>query len=225
MQLANRYYKCSKISEAKFRYLLRLFTLDLTASDAARLTGLSVRAVSAVYRCLRRRLQTWCPVPAELDGAVELDESYFGPRRVRGTRGRGAGGKTIVFGLFKRGGQVYTEIVPDCSKKTLQAIIRGKIDVAAMVNTDGWRGYDGLVDVGFDRHFRVRHGQDEFVQGASHINGIESFWSFAKARLQQVKGVPKHTFLLHLKESEFRFNHRYEDLYKLLLKLLRQQPL
>jgi len=225
MQLANRYYKCSKLSEVKFRYLLRLFALDLTASDAARLTGLSVRALSAVYRHLRRRLQTWCPVPAELDGAVELDESSFGPRRVRGKRGRGAGGKTSVFGLFKRGGQVYTEIVPDCSKKTLQAIIRGKIDAAAMVNTDGWRGYDGLVDVGFDRHFRVRHGQDEFVQGASHSNGIESFWRFAKARLQQFKGVPKHPFLLHLKESEFRFNHRYEDLYKLLLKLLRQQPL
>ena len=225
MQLANRYYKCSRISEAKFRYLLRLFALDLTASDTARLTGLSVRSVNALYLRLRRRLHTWCPVPAELDGAVELDESYFGPRRVRGKRGRGAGGKTIVFGLFKRGGQVYTEIVPDCSKKTLQAIIRGKIDAAAMVNTDGWRGYDGLVDVGFDRYFRVRHGQDEFVQGAPHINGIESFWSFAKARLQQFKGVPKHTFLLHLKESEFRFNHRYEDLYKLLLKLLRQQPL
>ena len=63
MQLANRYYKCSKLSEVKFRYLLRLFALDLTASDAARLTGLSVRAVSAVYRHLRRRLQTWCPVP------------------------------------------------------------------------------------------------------------------------------------------------------------------
>ena len=225
MQFTNRYYKCSKISEVKFRYLLRLFAVDLTASDTARLTGLSVRAVNEIYLLLRHRLRAWSPVPAELDGAVELDESYFGPRRVRGKRGRGASGKTIVFGLFKRGGQVYTEIVPDCSKKTLQAIIRGKIDVAAMVNTDGWRGYDGLVDVGFDRHFRVRHGQDEFVGGASHINGIESFWRFAKARLQQFKGVPKHTFLLHLKESEFRFNHRDEDLYKLLLKLLRQQPL
>ena len=57
------------------------------------------------------------------------------------------------------------------------------------------------------------------------IIGIESLWSFAKARLHQFKGVPKHTFLLHLKESEFRFNHRYENLYKLLLNLLRQQPL
>jgi len=225
MQPTNRYYKCSKISEVKFRYLLRLFALDLTASDAARLTGLSIRSVNEVYLRLRHRLRAWSPVPAELAGAVELDESYFGPRRVRGKRGRGAGGKTIVFGLFKRGGQVYTEIVPDCSKKTLQAIIRGKIDSSAMGNTDGWRGYDGLVDVGLDRHYRVRHGQDEFVQGASHINGIESFWSFAKAHLQQFKGVANHTFLLHLKEAEFRFNHRHDNLYKLLLKLLRQQPL
>ena len=205
--------------------MLRLFTLDLTASDTARLTGLGVRAVNEIYLLLRHRLRAWSPVSAELDGAVELDERYFGPRQVRGKGGRGASGKTIVFGLFKRGGQVYTEIVPDCSKKTLQAIIRRKIDVAAMVNTDGWRGYNGLVDVGFDPHFRVRHDPDEFVGGASHINGIESFWSFAKARFQQSKGVPRHTFLLYLEESEFRFNHRYEYPSKLLLKLLRQQPL
>ena len=63
------------------------------------------------------------------------------------------------------------------------------------------------------------------MQGASHINGIASFWSFAKARLHQFKGVPKYTFLLHLKKPEFCFNHRYEDRYVLLLKLLRQQPL
>jgi len=225
MPPVNRYYKCSKLSEVKFRYLLRLFALDLTASDAARLTGLSVRAVNNVYLRLRRRLYQLCPVPVELGRALELDESYFGPRRVRGKRGRGAGRKTIVFGLFKRGGQVYTEIVPDCSKKTLQGIIRGKIDPVAMVNTDGWRGYDGLVDVGFDRHYLVLHSHDEFVQGAAHINGIESFWSFAKSRLHQFAGVPKHTFLLHLKECEFRFNQRYQDLYKVLLKELRQQPL
>jgi len=205
--------------------LLRLFALDLTASDTARLTGLSVRAVNEIYLRLRQRLRQLCPVPADLDGALELDESYFGPRRVRGKRGRGAGGKTIVFGLFKRGGQVYTEIVPDCSKKTLQDLIRGKIDPVAMVNTDGWRGYDGLVDVGFDRHYRVQHSHNEFVQGAAHINGIESFWGFAKSRLHQFAGVPKHTFLLHLKECEFRFNHRYQNLYKVLLKEFRQNPL
>lgn len=87
-----------------------------------------------------------------------------------------------------------------------------------MVNTNGCRCYDGLVD--FDRHYRVLHSQDEFVQGAAHING-----SFAKSRLHQFAGVPKHIFLLHLKECEKRFNHHYQHLYKFLLKEFRQYPL
>ena len=79
MQPVNCYYKCSKISEAKFRYLLPLFALDFTASDAAQLTGLSVRAVNEVYLRLRHRLVAWSSVPAEIGGAVELTESSFGP--------------------------------------------------------------------------------------------------------------------------------------------------
>ena len=82
-----------------------------------------------------------------------------------------------------------------------------------------------MVDIGFDKHFRVNHGADEFVNGSNHVNGIESFWSYAKRRLLQFNGVPKNTFLLHLKETEFRFNHRKADLYKVLLNLLRNDPL
>jgi transposase-like protein len=156
---------------------------------------------------------------------VEVDESYFGPRRVRGKRGRGAGGKTIVFGIFKRNGQVYTEIVPDAKKRSLQAIIRGRVDAGSVVHSDGWRGYDGLVDVGYEKHYRVHHGKSEFARGRSHINGIEAFWSFAKVRLHRLKGIHKSTFYLHLKECEWRFNHRKENLYNLLLKLCRKHPL
>ncbi len=47
----------------------------------------------------------------ELSGEVEADESYFGGMR-KGKRGRGAGGKVAVFGLLKRGGKVYTTIIP-----------------------------------------------------------------------------------------------------------------
>ena len=125
----------------------------------------------------------------------------------------------------KRQGKVYTEIVPDCSKVTLQAIIRGHIAPDAVIHSDGWRGYDGLVDIGFDKHFRVHHGENEFANGERHINGIESFWSFAKRRLAKFNGVPAHTFYLHLKETEFRFNHRHDNLYHQILKLLRFNPL
>jgi len=226
VQRLNRYYRRSRIAEAKFRLLIRHFALDLHAADAAQLTGISHRSVITIFGKIRQRIAEECERQSPFkNGEVEVDESYFGPHRVRGKRGRGASGKTIVFGLLKREGRVYTEIVPDCKKATLQAIIRGRVSADAVIHSDGWRGYDGLVDVGYAKHFRVHHGANEFANGESHINGIESFWSYAKRRLQKFNGVPATTFNLHLKECEWRFNHRHDNLYLELLRLLRQYPL
>ena len=166
-----------------------------------------------------------CESESPFSGEIEVDESYFGAWRVRGKRGRGAGGKIPVFGVLKRHGKVYTQIVPDCSRKTLQAIIRGKVSLDSAIRSGGFHSYDGLVDLGYRRHYRVNHGRDEFVTGKSHINGIENFWGIAKMRLSKFRGMSKSTFYLHLKETEFRFNHRNEDVYKLLLQMLRSNPL
>ena len=225
MVTKNRYYRRSRIAEKKFRQLIRCYVMDFTATDTAEMIGVSVRSVNSIYLKLRARLAESCELASPLQGAVEVDESYFGARRVRGKRGRGAYGKTIVFGVLKREGKVYTEIVPDCSKPTLQAIIRGHVEISTVIHSDGWRGYDGLVDIGFDKHFRVNHGNNEFASGERHINGIESFWSYAKRRLAKFNGVAKHMFYLHLKETEFRFNHRRDNLYLEVLKLLRNNPL
>ena len=170
-----------------------------------------------VFGCISRTIAHFCEAESPVKWVVEVDESYFGARRVRGLRGRGARGKTIVFGLFKRNGRVYTEVVPDYSKATLQGIIRGRVELESIIHSDGWRGYDGLVDLGYQKHFRVQHGNNEFANKHSHINGIESFWAFAKTRLVRFRGLAKHTFYFHLKECEFRFNHRNEDIYKLVL--------
>ena len=221
----NRYYQRSRIAERPFRQLLRYFALDLSASDTVRLTGISLRSVNDIYIKLRHRLAEECEHHNALSGQIEVDESYFGPRRVRGKRGRGAGGKTNVFGLFKRNGWVATEIVPDASKATLQRVIRGKVTLDSVIHSDGWRGYHGLVDVGYAKHLRVDHGSNEFANRQSHINGIESFWAYAKLRLAKMKGTQRHMFYLHLKETEFRFNHRRDNLYQFLLKLLREQPI
>ena len=221
----NRYFCCAKISEAKFRSLLRCFALDLTARQTATMAGISVRSVNQIFLRLREKIAQQCRLQSPFAGDLEADESYFGPRRVRGRRGRGAGGKTIVFGLLKRGDQVYTEIVPNASSATLQAIIRGKASLETVLHTDRWRGYDGLVDLGFDKHLRVHHGDQEFALGPNHINGIESFWSFAKHRLSKFCGLRKNTFHLHLKETEFRFHQRHNHLYKVLLSILRKDPL
>jgi len=225
MPLKNRYKKCSKISERKFRQILRYFAQDFTASDTAKLTSISVRTSTTIFLKLRKRIVQQCENQSPFVGVVEIDESYFGPRRIRGKRCRGASSKTIVFGIFKRGDKVYTEIVPDASKASLIQVIRGHVSIESIIHTDGWRGYSGLVDVGYSKHFRVHHGDNEFAHGSRHINGIESFWSYAKRRLIKFNGVSTETFYLHLKETEFRFNNRQNNLYKILLPMLRKLPL
>ena len=101
---------------------------------------------------------------------------------MRSKRGRGASHKTIVFGVLKRGEHVYTQIVPDARKHMLLKAIRGKVDIQSIIHSDGWLADDGLVDVGYAKHLRVNHGEDEFANDRSHINGIESFWAYQNTR-------------------------------------------
>ena len=131
-------------------------------------------------KAIQLRLVEYCDTQPPFSGEVEVDESFFGARRIKGKRGRGAYGKTIVFGIFQRNGHVYTEIVPNCSKATLQEVIRGRVELKSIIYSDGWRGYNGLVDVGYGKHLRIDHGQDEFAKGRTHINGIEGFWGMQK---------------------------------------------
>ena len=217
--------KWAKISDYQLKKIIHHFVVDISADQASKLLGFNRNTINRYYMIFRIAIAMH-----QLDefqkfvGSVELDESYFGARRVRGFHGklkRGRGTfKQPVFGIFERGGRVYTEIVPDCSKKTLQAVIMGKVDIHSIMFTDGWRGYDGLVDVGFDKHFRVNHSANEFAKNKTvHINGIESFWSFTKRRLVKFNGV-KEYFWLHLKECEWRWKRNEKELQKDLIKIL-----
>jgi transposase-like protein len=83
-------------------------------------------------------------------------------------------------------------------KASIQAIIRGKVDLASTIHTDGFRSYDGIVHMGYKKPYRIRHDRDELVRGTAHINGIEGFWGLAKTRLVKFKGMSPATFYLHL---------------------------
>ena len=214
--------KRARISMKKFREILKYFSLDIEATKIAQLTGLNRNTVNKYLLLVREIIAEECEIESPFSGDIEVDESFFGARRVKGKRGRGASGKTIVFGLLKRNGKVYTRIVPNCSRATLQVVIRGKVEFQSTIHSDGWKGYDGLVDLGYKKHYRVQHGNDEFANSKSHINGIENFWGIAKMRLAKFRELSKSTFYLHLKECEFRFNHRGENLYLLLLKITKK---
>ncbi|MBT7772261.1 IS1595 family transposase, partial [bacterium] len=126
-----------------------------------------------------------------------------------------------VFGLLKRDGKVFVTVVKNCSREALMPIIKGKILEGSTIHSDGWRAYDGLILNGYD-HFRVFHSKNEFARGKSHVNGIEGFWSFAKRRLAKFNGLASHKFNFHLKECEFRFNYRNENIYAKMLEILKK---
>jgi len=222
--MKNKYFVKSHIREPKFREILRYFSCDFDASQCAQLTKLTRKTINKLYHKFRVRIyQIEENQSDKIHGEIEVDESYFGARRVRGKRGRGALGKVPVIGLLKRNGKVFTQIIENCKRRELMPVIKGKVIEESTIYTDGWKSYDGLVLNGY-KHYRIHHHENEFARGKNHVNGIESFWSYTKRRLLKFNGIRKDKFLLHLKESQFRWNNR-KNIYKLLLENFREKPL
>ena len=176
---------------------------------AADLVQVNRNTATLYYHKLRDVITEHIADESPFGGEIEIDESYFGGHR-KGKRGRGAAGKTVVFGILKRGGRVYTAVPPDLKRATLIPIIRQRVEPDSLVITDGLNVYDTLDAEGFE-HERVRHETTLVQYGpngrAAHINGIENFWSQAKRHLRKYNGVPKDHFELFLKECEWRFNY------------------
>ena len=215
--------KHCKISRYRLLKIVECFCIDIDATKTSQLLKLNRKTINRYFNVFRNLIFEYqCSEKSKFIGVVEVDECFFGPSRLRGRPGprlRGRGTlKQPVFGIYERQGRVYTEIVSNCSAKTLQAIIRGKVSPESVVHTDGWRGYDGLVDVGYDKHCRINKSKHFALRGV-HINGIEAFWSFTKRRLSKFNGVKKN-FELHLKECEWRYNKTTNQLVKELRKLI-----
>jgi transposase-like protein len=218
--------RTGRLSYYQIKKLVTHFAADIDAQRTSFLTSINRNTVNSYFKRFRELI--FARQQQDLEtffGTVEMDESYFGPRRLRGInmpqkRGRGTW-KRPVFGIFEREGRVYTELIPDSKRQTLRKVIIGKIAVESIVITDGWRGYNGLVDVGYDKHLRINK-KKHFSDGKGvHINGIESFWSFVKRRLSKFNGV-KTYFDLHLKECEWRWKKDTPQLQKELYKMLKK---
>jgi len=207
-----------RISPSQWLSLLKLFELSVSARKAAKDVALSYKTTLTAYEILRRVLvEELARTDGFLKGELEADESYFGGRR-KGKRGRGAGHKTIVFGILERGGKVSVSIVTDVKAESLMSETVRKVRRGSIVYTDKWRGYDSLMFCGY-RHLNIDH-RYKFKQGKVYINSIEGFWAFAKERLIKHHGISKEKFLYYIKEMEWRYNNREKDLFEVLVDLM-----
>jgi len=217
--MSKRLIARSKLSNRQLHQLIDFFALEVPAVKAARVIGINRHSAERIYQVIRQHLAWACEHRSPLRGEVEADESYFGGHR-KGLRGRGAAGKVAVFGLLKRRGKVYTRPVPNVTRETLRAVIRQKVPKGSTIYSDQFSGYDGLITEGY-RHYRINHGEGCAPSRRRHSNGIENFWGYAKTKLKRYYGIPRTQCLLYLKEMEFRFNHRHEDLPLLIRRILK----
>ena len=205
------YERRSRLSPRLQSRLIEHFVAGSTARAASEVTGVNVKTATRFFMRLRYLIAGKQP-SYELSGEVEADESYFGGVR-KGRRGRGAAGKTAVFGLLKRGGKVYTAVIPNAKTETLLPIIQEKVTPDSIVYTDAFRGYNAL-DVSDFHHRRINHS-NLFADGRNHINGIENFWNQAKRHMRKFNGIKQDNFYWFLKECEWRFNGgNHEQLLK-----------
>ena len=190
----------------KWFYAMYLFTSSRHGVPAKELQ----RQLGVTYKCAWRMGHEIRKYMAEIDGDdglsghVEVDETMIGGKRP-GKRGRGAAGKTVVFGMLERKGDVMTRVVPDVKGRTLHPIIKDKIAKGSVISSDELATYKALGRKGY-AHGTVKHGVEEWVRGIHHVNGLEGFWSQIK---RSIRGTHIHVSKQHMSKYLGEFEYRY----------------
>ncbi len=105
--------KSSKLSDFKIKKLVWYFCVDVEASKVSLIVGLNRNTVNRFYHLFRTVIyyQQIEEFKRVITGETEMDEAYFGAKRLKGVpgkRGRGTH-KQPVFDIYERNGRVYTE--------------------------------------------------------------------------------------------------------------------
>jgi transposase-like protein len=194
----------------KWFYAMYLFTTSrhgVPAKELQRQLGVTYKTAWRMGHEIRKYMG-YVDGDPPLSGHVEIDEMYVGGKR-RGKRGRGAAGKSIVFGMVERGGDVITRVVPNARSKTLYPHIIGGVETGSIISTDEWVAYKSLPKIGY-RHGVVDHSRDQWVNGEVHTNTIEGLWAMLK---RSIRGTHIHVSRKHLPkylgEFEYRWNMRH----------------
>jgi hypothetical protein len=201
------------------------FSLELDAQKIAALTSLNRNTVNRYLGLIRGRMAELCErqaqkrqygVTALSDRREDRDSAY--PRAP-------ADECHPVFGIRSRNAHIYTKLFPNGVHRKLRRFLRSGADNPPLLVPEEWHHFDGVVDLNGRWHYRLSPVSPG-VKAVEDIHDcIEAFLGFARKRLTAFTLNGNDHFNLYLKECEFRFNNRNENLYQLLLKRLREHPL
>lgn len=225
------------ISRKKQIMILRAFaSFDMTAVRASEFAGISRNTANIYYNHFRERIADYSRRAPRFSGEVEMDQAFFGKgvkrrnldrRVVANPEGYGAppvlrdglwriaprkarlsrDNKIQVFGILRRGGDVYTHIIKSADRETLFHIIHLVVEPGTTVYTDKWTAFADLKIDGYT-HKPVNHEIQVAGLDGEHTGNIDYFWGFTKHHLSNFRGISRRTFPLHLRECEMRYNMR-----------------
>lgn len=201
----NRYAAHSKISDASFRMVAKMFAGDMAAVEIARRTGLNRNTINRYTLALRRRIMERYG-EMRLNDYKDTDETY------------------LIFGICANDNKIAVEPIETCHGGAIRKMITGR-GAGDEEDTQEWRRYDGIISIERSMRLYLNFGKIMRTSQSNSIMLTEDFFSYVKERMNKFYGVSKKHFFIHLKECEFRYNYQSEDLYGLILKMTKENPL
>jgi transposase len=209
--MKNKMLKGAHLSERKCREIVNLFCEDLTATQIATITGVSRVTINAYLKMIRTRLARFCDESfPEHQRPVNYLSINFADEGLP---------KTAYFGFTRWNGQVFSTGLAEMSKESLMNWQRQQADdgniqmqaIHAVADFSNWRLY--------------RREMFSFSNGKTLTDDISGFWGLTRNRLMKFRGLNRNTLYLHIKECEFRYNYRNENMQLKLLQMINKHPL
>ncbi|MBW1789731.1 MAG: hypothetical protein JRK53_24470 [Deltaproteobacteria bacterium] len=225
--MRNKYIRRSKLSEGKFRELLRCFCLDLDAVQIAALVRLNRNTVNRYLRLIRQRISDLC------ESSTPFGSRNAFEARLTGVRIPHASGiqellnpAPPVFGVMEKDGHVFTEILPQPVQAVLKSLLSSGMRLRDTAHILRFRGYGALMYFRCAKPYSLTDNRRFSVFNQSdRAEPLWQYWLYTRKRLSKFQGIPKSTFGLHLKECDFRFNTRGKDINSMLLTEFRKRPI
>ena len=194
-------------------YLMSATRCGISAKQIQRETGVTYKTAWRIFKQIRSMLdESSDPIGGE-GRAVEVDETYYGGRRKRGTGRpmRGDKTKSPVLGMVERSGRVIAKTIPDTTAATLCGNVRQFVLPATTVFTDELNSYNTVSANRRYTHKRIHHSSKVYVVGDIHTNTVEGFWSLIKRGISGVyHSVGQNYLQSYLNEYSFRYNRRFD---------------
>lgn len=222
--MKNRYLKGAHLSERKVRELIKLFSEDLTATQIANITGISRITVNAYFKLIRTHIAKFCEERNPFhftNGTVTHQASENGI-----ASNNGAASKKSFYGIFKNDDSIHTDKIANIDAEWMYDWLKGKTESEKeIIEKNRLHVYNGIADFNSIRLYRINEAMPGITRSKSHLDEVDMFWGMLKSRLIKFRGLNSGTLYLHVKETEFRYNYRENDLFELLMEILHKRPL